>query len=169
LHWRVSIVYSQTYVLLNVIKYYLDTSVYGGYFDPEFEIVTRQWFDRFLSEDAVIVQSFLTNIEICNAPTKVRDLYHSTPSERIIHVDYSAEIDQLAIRYIEAGVNNQNNIADCLHVATASVSAADALISWDFKHILHPDRVLGYLTINQLAAVPKLKILSPNEALNNEY
>jgi len=152
-----------------VILYYLDTSVYGGYFDSEFEIVTQLLFDRLLTSEVVIVQSFLTNIEIRSAPVKVRDLYNSIPYDRIIYVDYSIEIDQLAMNYIEQGVNKLTHIADCLHVAAASVTKADALLSWDFKHILREDRILGFMSVNKQTGNQNFQIISPIEALNNEY
>lgn len=152
-----------------MILYYLDTSVYGGYFDSEFEIVTQLLFDRLLTSEVVIVQSFLTNIEIRSAPVKVRDLYNSIPYDRIIYVDYSIEIDQLAMNYIEQGVNKLTHIADCLHVAAASVTKADALLSWDFKHILREDRILGFMSVNKQTGNQNFQIISPIEALNNEY
>ena len=55
-------------------KVYLDTSVFGGYFDPEFEFWTKILFNRIESREFKVIYSRMTDIELAAAPVKVRKL-----------------------------------------------------------------------------------------------
>jgi hypothetical protein len=48
------------------VRIYVDTSVIGGYFDPEFEIPTRRLFAMFERGEARLVLSDLTIDELLN-------------------------------------------------------------------------------------------------------
>ena len=45
-------------------KYYIDTSVFGGYFDEEFETITRLLFNAIIKENVTILYSELTENEL---------------------------------------------------------------------------------------------------------
>ena len=47
-----------------ITRYYIDTSVFGGYFDNEFEEATRQLFDKVSTEGIKILYSELTEDEL---------------------------------------------------------------------------------------------------------
>jgi hypothetical protein len=67
-------------------RIYIDTSVVGGYFDIEFEIATKEFFSWFENNDVVFVISDLLDLELINAPEKVRnslDRYNIEKFERI--------------------------------------------------------------------------------------
>jgi len=53
---------------------YLDTSVFGGYFEPELELWTKVMFDRISKGQFKVLISRLTDVERENAPQKVKDL-----------------------------------------------------------------------------------------------
>ena len=58
------------------MRTYIDTSVFGGYFNKEFEIPTRKFFievDKGLKNPVV---SDLTIKELTDAPQKVKDLFN---------------------------------------------------------------------------------------------
>jgi len=52
-------------------RIYLDTSVFGGYFEPEFELWTKLLFDRIIKGDYIFHYSKLTEIELNKAPEHV--------------------------------------------------------------------------------------------------
>ena len=64
-------------------RIYLDTSVFGGYFEPEFELWTKVLFDRISKGKFKILISRLTDIELENAPQKVQDLANTLPKENV--------------------------------------------------------------------------------------
>ena len=55
-------------------RIYIDTSVVGGYFDEEFSDVTKLFFQQFQLGGFILVVSDLLDLELLNAPPKVRDL-----------------------------------------------------------------------------------------------
>ena len=52
-------------------RFYLDTSVFGGYFDTEFLDTTRKLFDEIINEKTIILYSELTESELENAPKEM--------------------------------------------------------------------------------------------------
>lgn len=62
-----------------VTRYYLDTSVFGGYFDTEFEERTKKLFEQITNKDIRILYSELTKNELLNAPDKVKDFVKHYP------------------------------------------------------------------------------------------
>ena len=60
-------------------RIYLDTSVFGGYFEPEFELQTKILFDKIKKGDYSVIYSRLTDIELTPAPERVRNLARSLP------------------------------------------------------------------------------------------
>lgn len=58
-------------------RIYLDTSVYGGYFDEEFSEHTIPLFDRIRNNEFILLYSSVTQEELVNAPEKVKELVKS--------------------------------------------------------------------------------------------
>jgi len=54
-------------------KLYIDTSVFGGYFDEEFSEHTIPLFDRIKNGEFVLLYSTVTQDELENAPEKVKE------------------------------------------------------------------------------------------------
>jgi len=54
------------------------------------------------------------------------------------------------------------------HVALATVSRADAIVSWNFKHIVRLEKMKAYNQINLLNGYGILTILSPMEVAIDE-
>jgi hypothetical protein len=64
-------------------RIYVDTSVFGGYFEPEFELWSKVLFDRILKGDITMLYSQMAEIELTNAPQKVRNLLDKIPVSNI--------------------------------------------------------------------------------------
>jgi predicted nucleic acid-binding protein len=60
-----------------VLRIYLDTSVFGGYFDEKFELASRRLFSRVRKGEFVVVMSDVVTAELANAPEEVRQLANS--------------------------------------------------------------------------------------------
>jgi len=58
--------------------------------------------------------------------------------------------------------------ADALHVAVATVSACRVIVSWNFKHIAHFQKIPLYNGINQSLGYAPIAIHSPEEVIANE-
>ena len=85
-------------------KYYIDTSVFGGYFDAEFEDITKKLFEEILNGEIVILYSVMTESELVDAPEKIKDFVRSLPKQSIEYIEISEESIELADRYIAENV-----------------------------------------------------------------
>jgi len=147
-------------------RIYLDTSVYGGYYDPEFELWTKILFDKIEKGELEIIFSKLTDIELLSAPEKVKKLIDLIPENKIINVDISDRAIELAEQYLKENVVGKTSRADCTHIAIVTLNNADILVSWNFKHIVNINRIRGYNAVNYKLRHKILEIRTPREILN---
>mgnify|MGYP005849695435 FL=1 len=117
---------------------YLDTSVFGGYFDDEFSDNTVPFFERIIDERIQIFVSRLLIAELAGAPDEVRELLNQIPREQQIFVELTKEARKLANKYIDENVVGRTSRADCQHIALATIAKADVIVSWNFKHTCLP-------------------------------
>ncbi len=144
-------------------RIYIDTSVFGGYFDEEFAEHTIPLFNRLKSNEFTLLFSTVTQDELENAPEKVKELVKSLKIESTEFLDTTDEAVDLATEYITEKVVGQTSYADCLHIALATINRADFLISWNFKHIVNVQRIRGYNSINIKNGYRQIEIRSPRE------
>ncbi len=144
-------------------RIYLDTSVFGGYFDEEFSEHTIPLFDRLTNNDFTLLFSTVTQDELENAPEKVRNLVKSIRTDSTEFLETTEESIDLATEYITEKVVGQTSFADCLHIALATINRADFLVSWNYKHIVNIQRIRGYNSINIKNGYKQLEIRSPRE------
>jgi len=149
-------------------KYYLDTSVFGGYFDEEFDTITKLLFNSILKEKNIILYSELTENELENAPQKVKDFIIGLPKSMIEYIEITSEAIDLADKYISENVVGKTSRDDCIHIALATLNRADVLISWNFRHIVNFKRIRGYNSVNLKFGFPMLEIRSPQEMISYE-
>ena len=150
------------------LRIYLDTSVIGGCLDVEFAADSQRVIDAVKNRFCVMLLSDLVISELINAPASVRDILQSLPDGVIEEVELTAEILQLRDAYLEAGVVGLRSINDAGHVAAATVARADAIVSWNFKHIVRLDKMRAYNQINLLNGYGILTIVSPREVFFDE-
>ncbi|MBK9191113.1 MAG: type II toxin-antitoxin system VapC family toxin [Crocinitomicaceae bacterium] len=144
-------------------RIYVDTSVFGGFFDEEFSDHTIPFFDRIKNGDFVLLFSGITEDELESAPEKVKDLVKGISQEFTEYMETTEEAIDLAMEYIAEKVVGQTSYADCLHIALATINRADFLVSWNFKHIVNIQRIRGYNSINIKNGYQQLEIRSPRE------
>jgi predicted nucleic acid-binding protein len=152
---------------MRIQKIYIDTSVIGGYFDKEFDIATQRLFDEVKKGEYKIVVSNITEGELLNAPERVKTLLND------LDIDYEVlkltdDAVNLALEYIKENVVGQTSYEDCLHIAIATISRIDLLVSWNFKHIVNIKRIRGYNGINIKNGYPSIEIRSPKDLIDYE-
>jgi predicted nucleic acid-binding protein len=149
-------------------RLYLDTSVFGGFYDDEFSEHTIPIFERISRGEFILIYSTITQEELENAPTQVKTLVRNLKMEFTEYVELNAEAIELATCYIQENVVGKTSFADCLHIALATLSKADYLVSWNFKHIVNIQRIKGYNSVNLKKGYGQLEIRSPMEFENYE-
>jgi predicted nucleic acid-binding protein len=143
---------------------YLDTSVIGGYYDSQFEAETKLLFQNIKDEKYIVLISDLTIKELLRAPENVRNLLTDL-SIKFQPVQVTVESIGLADEYIKEKVVGSTSRDDCIHIATATISKVDVLVSWNFKHIVNIQRIRGYNSINIKNGYGQLEIRSPREVV----
>ena len=147
-------------------RFYFDTSVFGGLFDVEFEEETALLFEKVTLGQIKCVYSNLTESELTNAPERVRNYFETIKDEFKEKVFVTLEGLKLAQTYVDEKVVGETSLDDCIHIATATLSKVNMLISWNFKHIVNIYRIRGYNSINLRLGYPTLEIHSPKEIVN---
>src|SRR2546427_4132011 len=86
------------------LRVYADTSVFGGCFDPEFDVESLKFFDEVQQGRFTVVISDVTVEELQPAPEEVRQVLATLPSEHIELLEGSDEAETLRQAYLDAGV-----------------------------------------------------------------
>ncbi|MFQ5707234.1 MAG: PIN domain-containing protein [bacterium] len=147
-------------------RVYIDTSVFGGYFDDEFTEHSTQLIEQFKTGRKVLILSDLTLQELENAPKQVRDLHQSIPTEFIEFVTLEEQAKFLALKYIEEEAIPQKFLVDAQHIAIATINRVDVLVSWNFRHIVNLRRIQLYNATNLKYGYALLEIRSPREIID---
>jgi hypothetical protein len=147
---------------------YVDTSVIGGCEDEEFSAVTHQLWSKFQTGECMLVISDLTLQELDGAPPSVRRHLEDIPAAHQRQVRLSAEAKELADAYVVHGVVGLGSLADALHVAVATVSGVDVLVSWNFRHIVNLGRIRLFNAVNLEQGYGLIEIRTPKEVLYEE-
>jgi len=83
-------------------KIYIDTSVFGGYFDTEFSEETIPFFEKLISDNIEIIISDVLELEIYRAPYFIIDFYETMKNTN--KVELTDEVRNLAQKYIDENV-----------------------------------------------------------------
>lgn len=147
-------------------RLYLDTSVFGGYYDEEFQEFTKPLFVRINNGEFKVLLSAVLQKELEPAPEKIIKLIKELKEEHTEFLEEDDDAVELATEYIAEKVVGQTSFADCLHIALATINKADLLVSWNFKHIVNMDRIRGYNSVNIKNGYKQLEIRSPRDLMN---
>jgi len=150
------------------LRVYADTSVFGGCFDAEFAAESKRFFDLVRAGQVKLLMSEVVVRELADAPQRVRELVSSLPAESIVQVSLAPDIIELRDAYLAAGILAPQSMDDATHVAAATVARADAIVSWNFKHIVRIDKMRAYNQVNLQAGFGLLAIVSPQEVRFDE-
>jgi predicted nucleic acid-binding protein len=146
------------------IKVYVDTSVFGGVFDDEFDIASQRFFNQVKQDEFILVTSAVVQEEIERAPEDVRSFFlEMLPYSEITGI--TQESLDLRNAYLKANIVSQKYSNDALHVALASIAYCDIILSWNFKHIVRFDKIPLYNAVNILNGYKPISIFSPWEVI----
>jgi hypothetical protein len=90
------------------------------------------------------------------------------PKDHIEFIEFTEEANDLANTYLQEGVVSKKSRVDAQHIATATISRVDVLVSWNFKHIVNLERIHGYNSVNLRLGYPILEIRTPIEVIDYE-
>lgn len=144
---------------------YIDTSVVGGCFDEEYSIESTALFDMAKSGEVVLVISDLMLEELDRAPQRVQQILAALPTSSYRIVKSSSETEILRDTYLTDGVVGYASRNDAHHVAIATVERVDMIVGWNFKHIVHFDKIRGFNAVNMREGYQMIEIRTPKEVV----
>ena len=114
-----------------------------------------------------MVTSALVQEEIKPAPKDVQRFFDRVLTTVNV-VEVSEEALNLRDAYLEAGIVSPQWSEDALHVAVATVVGCSLIVSWNFKHIVHFEKIPLYNAVNILKGYSNIGIFSPLEVIQYE-
>ena len=151
---------------MKLLRIYIENSVIGGYFDEEFKEYTRKLFQDFKNKKYKPIISSHVIAELENgAPEKIIENLKTLNYDEIT---VNEEMIQLAEKYMEHKIVSKKYYSDALHIAVATVSAVDVLVSWNFKHIVNLDKIKQFNSVNLREGYNILEIRTPREVIKDE-
>ena len=133
---------------LQLLRLYLDTSVFGGCFDDEFQSDSERLLSAIHKKKAIVIISDVVLEEIGSAPQKVQSVVREIPKSQQLFVETTKEVITLRDAYLANKILTPKSTDDATHVALAAVNRADAIVSWNFKHIVRLDKMKQYNQVN---------------------
>ena len=154
---------------MKVLKIYIDTSIFNFAFSddvPKEKDVTLRLLDEVRKGKYEVYISEVVIREINRASKekakKLIELINEIVSEELPIDD---EVLELARRYITEGIIPEKYENDAVHIAVASVNNLDAIISWNFEHIVKLKTKKEVTGVNAISGYKDIEIYSPWEVI----
>lgn len=65
-----------------------------------------------------------------------------------VEISTTSESVLLAQEYVKRGILTQKSFDDCVHIAMAVINGIDAIVSWNFKHMVKYKTIDGVRLVN---------------------
>ena len=147
------------------MRVYADTSVFGGVYDDEFAEPSKEFFAEIESGRFYLVVSAVVRVEIASAPKEVQKFFQRIVGNAEI-AELTQEVLELRDAYLNAGVVTPKSTDDAAHVAIATIAGCRMIVSWNFKHIVHYEKIPKYNAVNTLKGYHAIDIFSPSQVID---
>jgi len=146
-------------------RVYIDTSVIGGCCDDRFASESRALLKMARKGSIILLLSDLLVRELAGAPAAVREVLEALPEDAFELVTVTEEVELLRGYYMEAAILGETAKNDALHIAAATVYRADLVVSWNFRHIVHVDKIRRFNAVNLVQGYQPIDVRSPKEVI----
>ena len=151
---------------MKIQRIYIDTSVIGGCFDREF----APWSNGLVKDIRLghfqCVISEIVSAEIEDAPAIVRQKYNEIRVLGAEELFLIEDVEGLLNSYRKHRILADKFRNDMLHIAFATFAQVDILVSWNFTHIVHFDKIRRFNAVNIEQGYQPIAIHSPREVTN---
>ena len=114
------------------------------------------------------VLSEVTATEVVEAPEAVRDLHQELVGLAEPLLTLTPAALDLVAAYTARKILGAKYGSDMRHIALATVARVDALVSWNFRHIVKLEKIRLFNAVNVELGYSPLNILSPREVTTHE-
>lgn len=153
-------------------KIYLDTSVIShlkAEDTPDKMQDTLKFWEDIKRNKYVVLVSDVTLEELDKCPEPKKTILADFLNEiDFVEVEESEETVALAKDYLKYGVLPQKSFDDCRHMAIATCSDSDIIVSWNFKHFVNLKTITRVQAVNKLLGYGELMILPPSMILEGD-
>jgi len=154
------------------MRLYLDTSIVGALFDveiPQRQEITRTLLDPILEKKHLGVISNIVLEEIDRSAEELKRKLliemQKVPFQVISEDETSADLLEV---YEKEGFVRKGARLDLRHLAVATVSGVDAVVSWNFRDIVNIRTRRAVHSLNLRFGYPLIEIVSPEEVIEYE-
>jgi predicted nucleic acid-binding protein len=156
---------------VNKLKIYLDTSILSAYFDmrkPARQLMTQKWFQNDVKNLSAFISTLVLEEINAHPDEIVKDEILSLINRNFIQV---LEIDdgvlKIAAMYRKKAIPHEIN--DSIHLAIASYYKLDAIVSWNFKHIVNLKTIKAIHDVNRLEGCKPVEIITIENLGGDKY
>ncbi len=147
-------------------RIYVDTSVIGGCLDREFALWSTGLLRDFQEGTFKPVISTVVAAEVSRAYEAVQQQYIEFIALEPEILAVTEQAIELAEMYQRRQILTPKFYDDSLHIALATVAEVDLLVSWNFKHIVHFNKIRLFNGVNLELGYKPIQIYSPREVTN---
>lgn len=146
----------------NPSQLYIETSVINGSLsvDSRVALISSVFWDRVKAKELGAHISTYVLFELGKTRDGVkRDKLLDIASVCVLDSPSGIEVEKLAHEYVRIGMIPIQYIFDAYHIASASLGRFDALVTWNFEHILREktERLLEMINREKNIYVPRLR------------
>jgi predicted nucleic acid-binding protein len=156
------------------LRLYIETSVWSYYFAddaPQAQDLTRTFFQRCQLNSAQVllhVSDVVLQEIRATPPPKVNLLTELVSRFRPTILDIPDEVRELSAAYVDNHAIPPSREADAMHAAIATVHEMDALVSWNYRHMVSLPRRRMIVAVNTLVGYNRpIEIITPPEVFED--
>ncbi|MDR1094418.1 MAG: hypothetical protein LBL66_09760 [Clostridiales bacterium] len=154
---------------MRILKIYLETTIFNFVFAedaPDKRLDTLRLFEEIKAGIYAPYTSDYVVGELMKETTDKREKMLSLINEYgIKRIAVDPEAERLAGLYVAGGIIPEKFKTDGNHIAIATVSNLDIIVSWNFRHIVKMKTIFNTAVINVSQGYKKVEIFSPSEVI----
>lgn len=157
---------------MNKKKIYIDTSVISHLkaddVPEKMKDTLELWRELETGKyDVIISDITIEELSMCPEPKK-NILFSYLEKLNFINLEETEDSLNLADDYIKLGVLSSKSKDDCRHIALATVSDCELIVSWNFKHFVNLKTINKVQAVNKLFGFKEVLILPPSMILEGD-
>ena len=154
------------------MKIYLDTSTLSHLHQPDapdkMQDTLGFWGDVVAGEYEIYISDTTTR-EVARAPAAKRAIMERHMADADLnYLPVTDETKTLAEKIIHQGILTRKSEDDCMHIAAALMGGCDAIVSWNFKHMVNVRTIEGVRQITLFYRYKPLGIYTPSMFLKGD-
>lgn len=155
---------------MKILKLYLDSSIPNYVFAKHLPFkmqLTKKLFQELKQGKCQLFISDVVLRELMEAPEPKRSNLLAQV-ENLPQLKSTSETERLARKYIRQRIISENYFDDARHVAIATVYNLDAVVSWNYGHLVNINKIKGVGLINKAIGYKHIEIVTPEVIIQDE-